>query len=252
MRKEGAIRTGLTVAACGVLVVFLSGCGGSGGANGAVKGRGGTSAGAERAAARPVVLARIPAVGHRLQTRIPSDSRQVVAVYGAARKLRRLDGGPVHEVVHEVRFAWGGATYLARAQRGEGLDHRPSRGRQAQSRRGVHAHRRGRSARRPGRPAPVRPFGELSGPHGWAKSHWYDFDHVIAINYNRRVGTPPDDPDRPLGESKGGGIWLHMDHGSGTSACVSVSKSAMAYLLRTLDPNQHPVVVMGDRADLKA
>jgi L,D-peptidoglycan transpeptidase YkuD (ErfK/YbiS/YcfS/YnhG family) len=43
-----------------------------------------------------------------------------------------------------------------------------------------------------------------------------------------------------------------MDHGSGTSACVSLPKPAMEYLLRTLDPDRHPVVVMGDRAHLKA
>lgn len=43
-----------------------------------------------------------------------------------------------------------------------------------------------------------------------------------------------------------------MDHGSGTSACVGLSRAAMEYLLRTLDPNRHPVVVMGDRADLRA
>jgi hypothetical protein len=43
-----------------------------------------------------------------------------------------------------------------------------------------------------------------------------------------------------------------MDHGSGTSACVSLSESGMEYLLRTLDPDLHPVVVMGDKAHLKA
>lgn len=43
-----------------------------------------------------------------------------------------------------------------------------------------------------------------------------------------------------------------MDHGSGTSACVSLPKAAMVKLLRTLDPKQNPVVVMGDRAGLKA
>lgn len=32
---------------------------------------------------------------------------------------------------------------------------------------------------------------------------------------------------------------------------MSVPKSAMRVLLRTLDPRQHPVVVMGDRATLK-
>jgi L,D-peptidoglycan transpeptidase YkuD (ErfK/YbiS/YcfS/YnhG family) len=43
-----------------------------------------------------------------------------------------------------------------------------------------------------------------------------------------------------------------MDHGSGTSVCVSQSKADMEYLLRTIDPAKHPVIVMGDRADLEA
>ncbi len=33
---------------------------------------------------------------------------------------------------------------------------------------------------------------------------------------------------------------------------MSLSKSGMQHLLRTLDPKQHPVVVMGDKANLKA
>jgi hypothetical protein len=37
---------------------------------------------------------------------------------------------------------------------------------------------------------------------------------VIAIDYNRVRGTSPIDPTRPQGESRGGSIWLHMDHGS--------------------------------------
>ncbi|RSN94545.1 hypothetical protein DMH26_22920, partial [Streptomyces sp. WAC 05379] len=59
-------------------------------------------------------------------------------------------------------------------------------------------------------------------------------------------------PTRPEGDDRGGSIWLHMDHGSGTSACVSLSESGMEYLLRTLDPDLRPVVVMGDKAHLKA
>lgn len=90
----------------------------------------------------------------------------------------------------------------------------------------------------------------FQAPHYWAKSYWHDFDYVIAIDYNRVRGAPPTDPTRPEGEALGGGIWLHMDHGKGTSGCVTLSKQAMRYLLRTLDPRQHPVVVMGDGADL--
>lgn len=43
-----------------------------------------------------------------------------------------------------------------------------------------------------------------------------------------------------------------MDHGSGTSGCVSLSEQGMRHLLRTLEPDQHPVVVMGDKASLRA
>ncbi|MFC4034261.1 L,D-transpeptidase family protein [Streptomyces polygonati] len=76
------------------------------------------------------------------------------------------------------------------------------------------------------------------------------FDYVIAINYNREPGTSPRDWTRPLGDSRGGGIWLHVDHGGPTQGCVSLPPTAMKTLLRTLNPAQHPVVVMGDAADL--
>ena len=76
------------------------------------------------------------------------------------------------------------------------------------------------------------------------------FDYVIAIDYNRRTGTSPLDPTRPQGEGKGGGIWLHLDHKGPTHGCVSLPKAAMLTLLRTLDPKQHPVIVMGDRSAL--
>ncbi len=41
-----------------------------------------------------------------------------------------------------------------------------------------------------------------------------------------------------------------MDHDSGTSGCVSLLKPGLRHPLRTLDLDRHPVVVMGDRADL--
>ena len=48
-----------------------------------------------------------------------------------------------------------------------------------------------------------------------------------------------------MGAKRGGGVWLHVDHGGPTHACVSVAKAHMKELLRTLDPDRHPVVVMG-------
>jgi L,D-peptidoglycan transpeptidase YkuD (ErfK/YbiS/YcfS/YnhG family) len=53
-----------------------------------------------------------------------------------------------------------------------------------------------------------------------------------------------------MGASKGGGIWLHVDHGGPTHGCVSIARAHMRQLLRTLDPARHPVVVMGDSASL--
>jgi len=72
------------------------------------------------------------------------------------------------------------------------------------------------------------------------------FDYVIAIDYNRVPGTSPLDPTQPLGSGRGGGIWVHVDHGGPTHGCVSVAASHMIELLRTLVPADHPVIVMGD------
>lgn len=77
------------------------------------------------------------------------------------------------------------------------------------------------------------------------------FDYVIAINYNRKPGTSPLDWTRPLGDGKGGGIWLHVDHGGPTHGCVSLEEDHIKDLMRTLDPDQHPVIVMGDAESLK-
>ncbi|MET7454648.1 L,D-transpeptidase family protein [Streptomyces sp. NPDC005574] len=76
------------------------------------------------------------------------------------------------------------------------------------------------------------------------------FDYVIAINYNRKPGTSPLDWTRPLGAGRGGGIWLHVDHGGPTHGCVSLAEAHMRELLVKLDPARHPVVVMGDAASL--
>ncbi|MFF4169446.1 hypothetical protein [Streptomyces sp. NPDC001744] len=76
------------------------------------------------------------------------------------------------------------------------------------------------------------------------------FDHVIAIDYNRVPGRTPLDKERPLGAEKGGGIWVHVDHGGPTQACVSLDRAAMRELLRALDPARQPVVVMGPATEL--
>ncbi|WP_406090088.1 L,D-transpeptidase family protein [Kitasatospora purpeofusca] len=78
------------------------------------------------------------------------------------------------------------------------------------------------------------------------------FDYVVAIDYNRVPGNSPLDPRRPNGSTKGGGIWIHVDHGGPTHGCVSVPEDKMAELIRTLDPAAQPVIVMGDAGSLAA
>ncbi|MDN3293909.1 L,D-transpeptidase family protein [Streptomyces ficellus] len=72
------------------------------------------------------------------------------------------------------------------------------------------------------------------------------FDHVVAIDYNRISGTSPLNKVRPLGLPKGGGVWIHVDHGGPTRACISLRREHMRTLMRALDPAKNPVIVMGD------
>ncbi|MGW1724361.1 L,D-transpeptidase family protein [Streptomyces sp. NPDC002306] len=244
MQRLGAGRA-LTVLVALTAVVTLFGCDGPGEGSG-----GGARSPAEAGRARPSATdpTRIPDVGARLQRRIPSGSRQVLAVYGDGK-----DSADSTAVLYAKRGSTWDRTRdwpAHNGKKGWTTGHREGDGRSPV---GVFTlSDAGGVLADPGSRLPYTRSAGFAAPRWWARSHWHDFDYVIAIDYNRVKGTPPNDPTRPEGAGKGGGIWLHMDHGSGTSACVSLSKSAMEYLLRTLDPDRHPVVVMGDRADLNA
>ncbi|MDN5660169.1 MAG: L,D-transpeptidase family protein [Brevibacterium aurantiacum] len=77
------------------------------------------------------------------------------------------------------------------------------------------------------------------------------FDYIIAIDYNRVPGTPPTDRTRPLGWDKGGGIWLHLDHDSGTNGCVTLKEKDLTWILETIDPDAHPRIAMGPESQLQ-
>ncbi|KPH98014.1 hypothetical protein OK074_0772 [Actinobacteria bacterium OK074] len=233
----------------------VSACGSSDGDGGSASGGSAsgkandtTAQGKTGAEAKTTGLKTIPDVGNRLQSEIPSNSRQVVAVYGAGKNSADST---------IVLYTKSGSTWKKtrtweghNGKKGWTTDHHEG---DKRSPVGVFTlSDAGGVLKNPGAKLPYTQSAAFQAPHYWAKSHWHDFDYVIAIDYNRVKGTSPNDPTRPEGQSKGGSIWIHMDHGSGTSACVSLSKSGMQYLLRTLDPAQHPVVVMGDKADLKA
>lgn len=250
VRNRWTARTGRTVLAVAVaaaLAVTLAACGvGTGTGTDSPHGGGAGGGGAGGGDARKAVYTRIPGVGAALQKRIPGNSRQVVAVYGkgkdsAAATVRLFTKNGAEWTrerswpAHNGRKGWS-------ADHHEGDKRSPVGVFTVTDAGGVRA--------APGAKLPYTASTAFTPPSYWPKKTRHDFDHVIAINYNRTKGTSPLDPTRPEGRSKGGNIWLHLDHGSGTSGCVSISRAGMEYLLRTLDPHEHPAVVMGDKAAL--
>jgi L,D-peptidoglycan transpeptidase YkuD (ErfK/YbiS/YcfS/YnhG family) len=249
--RVGAVRAATGALICTVLALALVSCDVAGSA----KARHGSTSPGRTQHARagdhgvvPGGFLQIPSVGERLQRQIPADSGQVVAVYGAGRT----------SVLSLVELF----------QRQHGVWHRTHTWTAYNGRKGWTPHHHEGDKRSPvgvftlsdaggvlpdpGARLPYTASASFQAPHYWPKSHWHDFDYVIAIDYNRVKGTTPLDPTRPEGQARGGSIWLHADHGSGTSGCVSLSKQAMEYLLRTLDPRLHPVIVMGDRVSLQS
>ena len=236
-------------AVCGVLMSALTACGDARteARHGDVPRHGGPSGTAQPST--PAPPARIPGIGERMWQRVPAQTRQIVAVYGE---------GPNSPdstlVLYEKRGnVWhaSGSWPAHNGKRGWSTDHR-----EGDERTPVGVFTLSDAGGLLDDPGSKLPYTQdekaFQTPYYWDENHWHDFDYVIAIDYNRVPGNRPDDPTRPLGKDKGGGIWLHLDHGDGTLGCVSVPGSAMRYLLRTLDPADRPVVVMGDKATLRA
>ncbi|MEE4542298.1 hypothetical protein V2S66_10035 [Streptomyces sp. V4-01] len=243
-------RAAVAAAAAATAALLLAGCGGgSAGGDGAPAsgGRAADRSGGQHAAAAPAVTRTLPGVGPSLTAKVPASARQAIVVYGAspttskstvALFTRAADGWhrgpswPSHNAIH-----------------GWTVQHHED---DLKSPVGVFTlHDAGGLLADPGSKLPYTRSTDFTPSPSWPASYQHDFDYVIAIDYNRQIGTSPSDPTRPEGESKGGGIWIHLDHGVGTSACVTVDKDAMRYLLRTLVPSAHPVIVMGDTAHLK-
>ncbi len=244
MRMSGT-KSIRTAAAAAAALLLLTACGGGGDSGGDKGGEGGR---AQRSGAPAPDPTRIPKVGDGLQSRIPADARQVIAVYG-----KGVNSADSTVVLYTKRGkSWERTRDWAahNGKRGWTTSHHEG---DKRSPVGVYTlSDAGGVLPDPGARLPYTASGSFAAPHYWPKSHWTDFNYVIAIDYNRVKGSSPLDPTRPEGQRKGGSIWLHMDHGSGTSGCVSLSKSGMEYLLKNLDPKQHPVVVMGDGAHLAA
>ena len=247
MRKPGFVRTAIVVTTG---LALLTGCGlvGDGAGQHRPAGNDGTGSQHAREAASGRGLKRIPGVKAGLLAEIPERSRQVVTVHGKG--VNSADSVVVlytrHGDTWDRTRTWAGHN----GKRGWTTRHREG---DKRSPVGVFGLSDAGGVLEPpeGTGLPYHRSGSFAAPRYWPRTHWHDFDYVIAIDYNRVPGRSPADPARPQGQDKGGSIWLHLDHGSGTSGCVSLSKSAMTYLLRTLDPAAQPVVVMGDEEHLR-
>jgi L,D-peptidoglycan transpeptidase YkuD (ErfK/YbiS/YcfS/YnhG family) len=225
-------------------------------------GCGGAAAGPEHGPAAPVTAAapgpsansvksapqRIPGLGTRTWAAVPADADQVVVVTG-----RGIDSPAATVVLYrrtEAGWRAGESWPAHNALRGWNDHHM---GGDLHSPIGVYGLTdAGGLLRDPGTKLPYDHGSGFQSPGTGFEGEPLDgsFDYVIAINYNRKPGTSPLDWTRPLGAGRGGGIWLHVDHGGPTHGCVSIAEQHMKELLLALDPALHPVVVMGDQASL--
>lgn len=189
--------------------------------------------------------ARIPGVGPMTQARIPDGTSQALVVSGD-----NADGYVSTAVLYERDRAgrwrrtagpWSGHNAL----RGWTDDHTAG---DLRSPTGVY--RIGDAGGRLPDPGSRLPYDQdplyaVTGSGFFDEPLEGSFDYVVAIDYNRVPGTTPLDRERPLGDDKGGGVWVHVDHGGPTQACVALPRENMTELLRALDPSRSPVVVMG-------
>jgi L,D-peptidoglycan transpeptidase YkuD (ErfK/YbiS/YcfS/YnhG family) len=256
-------RTLLLLACAGVL---LTGCTAAGGhtavedrsrtastAPGAQdQGPGGSSGRAGRSAPEPQAVrpAEIPGLGPRTRAAVPAEALQAVVVTG-----KEPDSNRATAVLYEREPGEGwrpvaGPWHGHNALKGWTDDHRQGDLRSPVGVFGLTD--AGGRLPDPGTKLPYDrgPAFSISGRGFEGEPLAGSFDHVVAVNYNRRPGTTPLDWTRPLGAGKGGGIWIHVDHGGPTQGCVSLPRGRMKELLRWLDPAERPVVVMGDAAAL--
>ncbi|OIV37614.1 hypothetical protein BIV57_10165 [Mangrovactinospora gilvigrisea] len=235
----GAVRGAVALGTAAVLAMGLSGCGGR--ANG--------QADAAPPHASPSAdVTQLPGVGPGMRSRIPADARQVVLVTGADVDSIDSDVG-----LWERRGArWHLVDWWQGHNGKKGWTPHHTYGDYRTPIGVFTVHDAGGVLPNPGTRLTYQQAASYQPPKWWGKGTEHIFDYTIAIDYNRVIGSPPSDQRKPQGAKRGGNIWLHMDDGRGTAACVSQSREKMLELLRVLDPAKHPVVVMGDAAHLAA
>jgi L,D-peptidoglycan transpeptidase YkuD (ErfK/YbiS/YcfS/YnhG family) len=89
----------------------------------------------------------------------------------------------------------------------------------------------------------------------WDFRDQYRYAAVVGFNLPRGVHYSPARRQRVARQradtSRGGGIFLHVTDGGPTAGCVSMRARQMRWLVRWLDPDRAPRVVMGPRRHVK-
>ncbi|MFI6285811.1 L,D-transpeptidase family protein [Streptomyces sp. NPDC051018] len=242
-----ALAAGLVLTGC---QMGDSGSGADGGKSGRAPAAAIDDAGSAKASSTPPGPAEIPGLGPGTRARIDAGTRQVFVVTGESMDSNQSTG-TLYE--RDPGLGWKPVTepWPARnAHRGWTPHHRQG---DLRSPIGVFGltDAGGRLAD-PGTSLPYDrgPAFRVGGTNFEGEPKRGAFDYVVAVNYNRKPGTTPLDWTRPLGTSRGGGIWIHVGHGGGTEGCVGLARERMKDLLRRLDPADRPVVVMGPAEEL--
>ncbi|MEU3609747.1 L,D-transpeptidase family protein [Streptomyces sp. NPDC035033] len=195
--------------------------------------------------ARPGSAPRIAGLGPRTQARVPDGTTQALVVTGATENSNTATA-VLHQRGPDGRWYESGGPWPARnALRGWTDDHWAG-----DLRTPIGVFRVGDAGGRLPDPGARLPYDEdpefaISGTGFRGEPLEGSFDHVIAIDYNRVPGRTPLDKERPLGAGRGGGVWIHVDHGGPTQACIALDREDLRTLLVALDPAAEPVVVMG-------
>jgi L,D-peptidoglycan transpeptidase YkuD (ErfK/YbiS/YcfS/YnhG family) len=77
----------------------------------------------------------------------------------------------------------------------------------------------------------------------------YDYAVVVGFNLPKGVHYSPHRHQlvarHPADTRRGGGIFLHVRGTGATEGCIAMDRRHLPWLLRWLDPERHPQVVMG-------
>lgn len=225
---------------------------------------------AERPAYHPSRLAHVGSAGQVIVVTAP-DSR---STHGTLRAYERDGQGGWRQVVAATpaRLGWSG---LARAaDRRQGTGKTPAGTFAIPSAFGRYAD--------PGTELPYRQFDRddawtynpkvpstynvfQTAPYSWRSygsyvEHLWEYGkqyrYVAVMDYNLPDGAITRDANgirraaNPANTKAGGGIFLHVTDGRSTAGCIAIPQATMRNVLRWLDPDRRPVIVVGTVADI--